>query len=143
VSRNSDVRIALLTGPSCAGKSTLVNMLPGPSLHGDIALQEGFGKLGHPEFSPLILFLQRWQFLRPAIDAEFTRYHQNWICEHQSHASLVAEAWIYCRREWRDLALKAAYPHGVRTRLRLFVLMPEYEIGDDEELLEKIPAWLA
>jgi hypothetical protein len=159
-------------------------MLPGPSLHGDIALQEGFGKLGHPEFSPLILFLHRWQFLRPAIDAEFTRYHQNWICEHQSHASFVAEAWIYCLREWRDLALKAAGPHGVRTRLRLFVLMPEYEvyrqrrnerlaslnmprddlrtayfyhnfmndlqldgiefeIGGDEELLEKIPAWLA
>jgi len=122
------IKVAILTGPSSAGKSTLTQSLSLPVLTGDRGLVQGFRNLGHPEFINYILFRSKWAFLRPKIDEEYTQYHLEWFLSNGRPKSFVAEAWIYCRQDWRDLMRRAISASGLDVEFKLFVLTPTYDV---------------
>lgn len=120
-------RIALLTGPSCSGKSTLASRFGVPTLNGDEALACGFSKLGRPDLANYILFLSHWAPLRPAIDQHYVDYVKKWMSEQVSPPRILAEAWIFAFQDWRSFLLEAITEQCPGYEYRLFVLDPPYE----------------
>jgi adenylate kinase family enzyme len=124
------LKLALLTAPSFAGKSTLSRRieqelrLPILDCDKDVFCR-GFRLLGKPELGQAIKPLGAWAYFRKgaAVDELYEILHRDWSLMAGSPRAVVAVGWIYCFREWRERVRRAfAVIPGSRVELKLFVL---------------------
>jgi hypothetical protein len=124
------LRVALLTAPPFAGKTTLSRRIQQelglPTLDCDKEVFcRGFRLLGSPDLGQAIKPLGAWKHLRKegAFDELYAILHRDWFVTKGGPLTFVAVGWIYCFREWREQLRQAfAAVPTVQVELRLFVL---------------------
>ena len=136
----STLKIAFLTAPPFAGKSTLSRrikqelQLPILDCDNDVFCR-GFRLLGKPDLGQAIKPLGAWVHLRKdgAFDELYAILHRDWHLTAGAPRTVVAVGWIYCFREWREQACLAfATMPGAQVELRLFVLGSRLKITYQE-----------
>jgi hypothetical protein len=129
------VKIAFLTGASCAGKTWTSRRLEAeyglPILDVDAEVFAPiFTSYRRPELRNSINPTSSWAFLRKQTDFDglFRRHHRDWFTRMGGPAAFVAVGWIYCFAEWRNQVVAAFREMSNREgHFKLFVLQPTYD----------------
>jgi len=130
------VHVALFTGASCVGKSTITRQLSAnrgwPAFDNDVEIcGRIFDLFNEPHLKNSLGDLPSWQHLRENYDFDrlYRVHHRDWFARNGMPTSFLAAGWMYCRREWREQTFRAFQQYSQHQfHFKLFIL----DLGHDE-----------